>query len=313
MGERIYEQDTLCLAAVETTYGVDAAPTAAASAMRVKTDMNLLDGDQEAMEYDAGRGGSKGSVQRNKRITGTATAYVAGVGDPGDLPAITPLLRCAGLVPAVTADEKVVFTPVSTGHDSCTLHIFRGKLKHTALGARCNLEMNLGTSALPKFTFNNLIALFADPTQVADFQDADFTSFNKPMITDPLSITKMKLFGQDVNMSEMTFRLGNNVTYRAVTNDESVQITARLPQIEITFEEPLLNDFNWWNKLSTYGALEYQIGDDIGDVGHIFELLIPNLQLGGLSTSIVDGISHLVATLDVVPTARDNDFEMIFR
>lgn len=313
MGERIYEQDTLCLAAVETTYGVDAAPTSVANAMRVKAELNLLDGDQEVMEYDAGRGGSKGTVQRNKRITGTLTGYLAGVGTPGDLPAISPLLRCAGLVPAVVENEKVTFSPVSTSHESCTLHVFRGKLKHTALGARCSLEMNLGTSALPKFTFNNLISLFADPTQVSDFQSADFTAYEKPMVTDPLSITKMKLFGQDVNMSEMVFRLGNNVVYRAVTNDESAQIVSRAPQVEITFEEPLIEEFDWWKKLSAFGSLQYQIGNDVSDEGHIFELDIPNLQLSSIAPTVVDGISHLQMTLDVVPTARDNDFTMIFR
>ncbi|MBZ9612141.1 phage tail tube protein [Rheinheimera maricola] len=313
MGERIYEQDTCVLAAVETVYGTDAAPTAAANAMRVKADLTLHDGDQEDLEFDAGRGGSKGAVQRNKRVTGSMTAYVAGSGAVDTPPAIGPLLQMCGLKPTITATEKVVYAPVSTNHDSCTVHVFRGKLKHPMLGARSSVDISLGPDALPKFTFNSIIGLFADPTQVASFQNADFSQFENPLVTDPVSITKMQLFGQDINMSSMTFKLGNTVTYRAVTNDESVQITQRRPQVEITFEEPLINDFNWWNKVSTYGTLAYQIGEDVTDAGQIFELAIPNLQLRQLNTTMIDGISHLVMTLDVVPTARDNDFEMIFR
>lgn len=313
MSERILEQDTVCLAAVETVYGQDATPTAAANAMRVKVDLTLLDGDQEAMEFDAGRGGSKGSIQRNKRITGSLTSYLAAAGVVDTPPAITPLLQMAGLKPTVTATEKVVFTPVSNNYDSATLHVFRGKIKHPVLGARSNLELSLGTSALPKFTFNNLIGLFVDPSQVGAFQNADFSAFTNPLITDPVSITKMKLFGQDVNMAELMFKMGSNVVYRAVTNDESVQITDRRPQVEITFEEPMLADFNWWNKLSTYGSLEYQLGQDTVDDGHIFALDIPNLQLSSIEPTLIDGISHLKCVLDVVPTARDNDFEMTFR
>ncbi|GAB2927454.1 phage tail tube protein [Rheinheimera gaetbuli] len=313
MGERIYEQDTCVLGAVETVYGTDIAPTAAANAMMVSVDLSLHDGDQEDLEYDAGRGGSKGAVQRNKRITGSLTGYVAGSGAVDTPPAIAPLLQMCGLVPTITATEKVVYSPVSTDHDSCTLHIFRGKIKHVALGVRANLEISLGPDALPKFTFNNLIGLFVDPTQVAAFQNADFSQFGNPLVTDPVSITKMNLFGQAVKMASMTFRLGNTVTYRAVTNDESAQITGRKPQVELTFEEPLINDFNWWDKVSTYGALEYQIGDDVADIGKIFGLDIPNLQLRTLTPTIIDGISHLTAVCDVVPTARDNDFTITYR
>lgn len=313
MGERILEQDTCVLAAVETVYGTDKAPTAAANAMRVKADMTLLDGDQEAMEFDAGRGGSKGSIQRNKKISGTLTGYVAGVSAAGTAPAIAPLLQAAGLKPTVTPTTKVTYKPVSSNHDSVTLHVFRGKVKHPCVGARCNLEVSLGTDALPKFTFNNLMGLYVNPAQVADFQNCDFTQFKNPLVTDPVSITKMQLFGQEVNMAQLTFRLGNTVTYRSVTNDESVQITSRRPQVEIVFEEPLLNDFNWWNKLSTFGAMAYQLGEDVTDIGRIFELVVPNLQLNSIAPTIIDGISHLRCVLDVVPTARDNDFEMIFR
>jgi hypothetical protein len=313
MGQKIYEQDTVTLAKVETTYGTDATPTGAANAMRVKANLTFLDGDQEAMEYDAGRGGSKGSIQRNKRVTGDLTCYLSGVGTAGTAPAFGPLLQMAGLKPTITAAEKVVYTPVSDNYDSCTLHVFRGKIKHPMLGARANMELSLGTNALPKFTFNNLIALFADPTQVAAFQTVDFSGFENPLVTDPVSITKMNLFGQAVNMSELMFKMGNTVTYRSVTNDESVQITNRKPQIEITVEEPLLADFNWWEKLSTFGALEYQLGDDVTDEGSIVELNVPNVQLISIAPSITDGISHLKMVLDIVPTARDNDFELIFR
>ncbi|WP_339615246.1 phage tail tube protein [uncultured Gilvimarinus sp.] len=313
MGEKIYEQDTVCVAGVETTYGTDATPTAAANAMRVKVDLTLLDGDQEALEYDAGRGGSKGSIQRNKRISGSLTGYLAGSGEAGVAPAIAPLLQMAGLLPTVTADTDVTYTPVSTDHDSCTLIVYRGKIKHGVLGARCNMEMSLGPDALPKITFNNLMGLYVPPEQVAGFQNADFTAFTTPLVTDPVSITTMTFFGQSVNMSSLMFKQGNNVVYRSVTNDESVQITERKPQIEITFEEPLVDDFDWWSKLSTYGALAYQLGEDVTDEGNIFELAIPNLQINSIEPTIIDGISHLKIVADVVPTERDNDFELIWR
>mgnify|MGYP006211626041 CR=1 FL=1 len=91
------------------------------------------------------------------------------------------LLQAAGLKATITAAEKVVYTPVSTDHDSATLHVYRGKIKHPMVGARCNMEVNLGTSALPKFTFNNLIGLFVDPTQAGAFQNCDYSAFTTPM------------------------------------------------------------------------------------------------------------------------------------
>jgi len=310
---KIYEQDVLILAGTETTYGSGLVLTGAANAMRAKVNLKFLDGDQEDLDYDAGRGGSKGAMQLTKRVTGDITTYLSGVGTAGTAPAYAPFLQMCGLKPAITAGEKVVYTPVSQDYDSAVAHVYRGKIKHPIHGARASLDLSLGTKALPKFTFNSFIGLFVDPTQVANFISADYTAFEQPMTSDAVLVTKMNLFGQAVNMSELTFKLGNTVVHRNVTNNISVEITNRKPQVEITIEEPELNTFDWWGKLSTYGDMEYQLGDDALDEGHIFELNVPNLQLRSIEPTMADGISHLKIVLDVVPTARDNDFELIFR
>lgn len=314
MGERIFEQDTLCLVGIEPTYAAGAALTAAANAMRVKVDFNPMDGEQEAMSYDAGRGGSQGSIRRSKFVSGNLdNCYLSGSGTAGTAPPYSVLLEMAGLKPTVVAGASVTYAPVFPVDKSGVVQFYRGRVKHEVKGARCGFELTLGTNALPKLKFTNLMGLYVEPVHVASFQNANFAAFKTPLPTEPVNITVMTLFGQEVKMTELQLKGGQDIKYRSVTNEESVQHTGRKPQIEITFEEPEITEFNWWELVDTYGALEYQLGQDVVHEGFIFELNAPNLQLLSITPTLVDGISHLKAVLDVVPTERDNDFTMVFR
>ncbi len=313
MGERIFEQDAVCLAAVEAVYATDIAPTAATNAMQVEADMNLTDGDSEALVYDAGRGGNKGSLQVSQRITGSLKGYIAGSGTVDVPPAIAPLLQMAGLEPTITAATNVVYTPKSSDHDSGTVHIFAGKNKHPAVGARCDFELSVTLGATVKFTCGSFIGLYVPPTDAGSFQNANFSTFRNPLIADSVSITTMTLLGQLVEMSDLMFKQGNEVKHIIVTNNETVEIVGRKPTVELTIVEPLISDYNWFEQKNAYGALALQIGTDVTDAGDIFELDIPNLQISKIDKTTKDGIAYLKLTCDVVPTARDNDFSLTFR
>jgi hypothetical protein len=311
MAEVILEGDMVLVAGVETNYGVDALPTAAANAMRVKSNIQAVVLDTEEMNYDAGRPGAKGSLEKSRKATGSLDGYLAGSGTAVTPVALTPLLKSAGL--SVVADvDKVNITPSDiTEQDSCTLKFFRGKNRHDILGWRSDWELMLNVDSLPTLKFPNGQGLSSNPIAEAGLQNADLTSFINPLPTDPTHFVVQSVFGETVQISDFKVSGGNSVDYIPEANE--VRIIDRKITLSITFREPLVADFDWYALLNTYGAIAVQLGQDAVDEGRIWEVNCANAQLKNLTPTFRKGISYFQAEFDCVPTVRNNDIAMVTR
>lgn len=307
MAKRILESQTTVVAAVETTYATDANPTAAANAIRAKVDINPQDADTEDLAFDNGRMGSKGKITKSIKATGSLDCYLLGSGTLGSASPLAPIFQMGGLAITENVGVDVDIVPVSESYDSATLHVFAGTVKHGLTGARCDLEFDLSTGQAPKVKATNLIGLYQSPAHVGVLPEPDISAFQTPVAAMSNRITTMTLLGQPIKMTKHTFKVGNEVVYRNVTNDESVQIVDRKSTGSITFEEPQINDFDWWSKAENNesGALAQSI--DLLP-GQPFSLTIPNLQIDKVSRSYEDKIAHLTVEYSVVPTSTNSDF-----
>jgi hypothetical protein len=97
-------------AKVETTYGTDATPSTTLNAMRVKANIDIAKVELEGMDYDSGRTGAKGSLEKRRWVEGSLDAYLAGSGTAVGMPAIAPLMQAAGLKLTVNGTTDVAVT-----------------------------------------------------------------------------------------------------------------------------------------------------------------------------------------------------------
>lgn len=92
------------LAKIETTYGVDSAPTGAANAILVRNlDVTPLDADVVSRDVIRPFLGSQGNLIAGQKVTVSMEIELAGTGTAGTAPAFGPLLRACGLSETLTA------------------------------------------------------------------------------------------------------------------------------------------------------------------------------------------------------------------
>ncbi len=230
-------RNSAILAKIETTYGVDAAPSGAANAMLVS---NLTVNPLNAQNVD--RALMRGFMGGAEQLVGNAfldisfDVELAGSGAAGTAPAYGSLLRSAGMAEVVTASSRVEYTPISAQFESSTIYYYDDGVLHKLLGARgtFSMDMTQGNRPVMKYKFTGLdggISAAANPALT-------LTGFKPPLvITDPN--TADVLFGctyaagalsagTSYPSQGLTLDLGNTVHYTPLLGGQSVDITDRV-------------------------------------------------------------------------------------
>jgi hypothetical protein len=100
----LLQRRRIVLAKIETTYGVDAAPTGGANAILVRNlDVTPLDADLVNRDVVRPFLGSQGQLIAGQKVTVSMEVELAGSGTAGSAPAYGPLLRACGLAEVLTA------------------------------------------------------------------------------------------------------------------------------------------------------------------------------------------------------------------
>jgi len=310
MSQFILEGDQYVSAKVESSYSDDAAPTAALNGMRLKTQFDI-DVQAEELNYDAGRAGSKGQLEKYRIMTGSLEGYLAPSGTKNVAPAIMPFLRSAGFNAAVGADSVDLSLTEPLDSASSTAYFFRGKNRRRLLGLMSDWEINIKKGSHAMLKFPNAMALYQAQTGEASLTTPDLTAFKNPFVPDAVNFTKQNIMGFDANVSEVSLKGGNEVVFSP--ENGRILTTGRKLTADVTFQEPDVATRDFEVSLMQYGVLDFQLGTDVTDEGYIFECTAPNAQLVSLSRTFIDGISYLQTTFELVPTARNNEFTAKFR
>lgn len=305
LGEYVYA------AKVETTYGTDATPDTTLNAMRVKANIDIAKVDLEAMDYDAGRVGAKGSLEKRRWVEGSLDAYLAGSGTKNVAPAITPLLRAAALTVTAGVSDVVIGLDDIANAASVTGKFYRGTAAQTQLGARCDWEIELSVDNLPRLKFPNYKALYQAQVNGAKPASVDLSAFKNPLPTDPVSFVTQSVFGYNAAISKVTIKGGNEVVY--VPESASVEIINRKVTVDIELKEPTPDVKDFYSLIGSYGVIDLQHGQDVVNEGNIFEANVPNAQLTNVSQSERNGISYLTCAFECIPTAANNEITMKLR
>lgn len=158
---------TVIFAKVETTYGTDAAPTGGANAIQVSNPkLSPLQGQDIERNLVTHALGQQPTIKVGAHVMLDFEVEASGSGTPGTAPAYGPLLRGCGMGETITLDTSAVYAPLSSGHESLTLHFYMDGNRHVLLGARGTFSLSISPKEIPRYKFS-FAGLWADPAAVA--------------------------------------------------------------------------------------------------------------------------------------------------
>lgn len=135
------EKRGLVLVKPETTYGVDAAPTASADAVLASNPTIRVDGRVLTRQY------LESTISRRAHVIGRVvvdfefTTEVKGSGAAGTAPEVGPCWRASGHSETIVAVTSVTYAPISSAFESVTVWMYMDGIIHKIIGAYLDWEL----------------------------------------------------------------------------------------------------------------------------------------------------------------------------
>lgn len=316
---KIISKKKTLLAAIEATYGVDAAPTGALNAIQTsQLTVSPLEGDVVNLNLDKPNYGADLGTLVGKHVMVTFRVPIAGSGVAGTAPAWgilmlgcghTETLIVDGIGPPVTV-ASAVYTPIDTNFDSLTFKFLQDRTLHTITGCRGSVKAVLAKRDYGWWEYS-FMGLFNPPTDNPAALGAVYTTWKKP-VPFRASTVDCTLFGQIVGLHSLNVDFGQKVEWYEHSEEESVQITDRSANFDSSFEEQDLTVHDYFNDVNTEvaGNLLYKHGTV---AGNIIEIAAANSQAQTIKRADDTGVSALQVTGPLASIAPDPDYTITAR
>lgn len=293
------------LAKIETVYGQVPVPIAGTNAILTKNiTIRPMEGDIVNRDVDRPTLGNDSAIHVGTHVICEFDVEIAGSGVVDTAPAYGPLLRMCGWAETITAATDVQYDPVSVNEESGTIYLSLDGQLHPMLGARGTVALRFDTKGLAYYKFI-ITGLWVDPTTTAD-PVPDFSGFQTPLAVTNDNTPTFTLHGQAFNLLSLNIDHNNQVVYRNVVGEESVQIVDRAPAGNVTIEAPALSTFNVFTtaKANTLGALQLVHGTV---AGNIVQYDAAQVQLLNPQYGDSDGIRTIQMDLSIIPSSAGDD------
>jgi hypothetical protein len=305
------------LAKVETTYGVDAVPTAATNAILCESP------DVEILSKKVERNNVRpyyGSLAFVSIGTGLKISFTTELKGNGAAPASTPpevgcLFRACNFTETIVATpgaEAVKYNPHSNPDgESLTIYFYRHNILHKAVGCRGTgpeLDAKVNEYGKLKWEFQGIYAgpvdqnIPASPvfntTKPALFRSAQFALDNYAAVIQSIKVAVKNDLAQRVDANSATGILANFVKDRKVTGEIDPEM---VPKASKDF-------WGMWESgsLFTYSATFGAVA------GNRCIISAPGVQLDAMKYADRDNILTLGMPLVFVPSAGDDEIEFKF-
>lgn len=315
---RILTRTRFVLAALEGTYGVDAAPSAGTNAVLCKTSLSITPMESSQVKRDllVPYMGDLGAVLADTYVKIDFEVELAGSGVAGTAPGMDPLLQACGLACTEVAKTSVTYSPVSSGFSSATLYFYGQTDQGTAVlhkitGARGDFELDLQSSQIPTVKFT-MMGLYNAPTETAAPGGVQFGKFITPLVANATNTTPVSIFGlPSPTLNKLQFKCGNKTDFMSIIGDQYILQSDRQSSGQIDFEAvtPDVHDFFAAALQSSVSAASVSHGTT---AGNIVTLSIPNLQ--GLNPAYSDnkGVQMFQVPFIAQPKAGNDEFSISF-
>ncbi|MFN4191815.1 MAG: phage tail tube protein [Tabrizicola sp.] len=240
----LYWDSKILLFKIETTYGVDAAPTAADNAvLATNVKFQPMEGTDVSRNLELPYLGAQGTIPNELHAKISFDVELAPSGTPGVAPAWGPLLRACGVAQVVNAGISVVYNPISTGHESGTMHLWIDSTRYVARGMRGTAKLELNAQGIGYLKFE-LTGLFVAPGELARPSPVNLTAFQKPQVATTANTPTFTIGGTAFVMRSFELDLKNQVEPRFLVGAEAILITQREDMIKTVVEAQPLSVFN---------------------------------------------------------------------
>ncbi len=302
----IYEQ--LILAKTETTKGTDAAPTAAADAVRVlNRPWPTIDGkpiDRQVVKQTMGNLPHLMNPDASMQIE--IQCELKGSGAAGTAPEIGPLLQACRMTETINAGTSVVYQPSTITEKSATVYIYADGLVWKFVGAVGTAKIDASIGGVATVTFT-LSAPYQAPVAAAIPAGAAFDA------TQPVVFSSGDVFTEaagSIRVGQFGLDFGNDVQEHTRIGYHQFVVANRNP--ELTLNKHSVSTASDWTALmaATQVALAAQIG---ATAGNIVKVDAPK----GVRKSIGYGEEAEAITNDVTyglyETTSDDQFTVTFQ
>jgi hypothetical protein len=297
----------LVLAAPETTYGTDAAPTPAANAILTRTvQVTPLAGDDIERNLLRSYYGNSQSIAGEKHVELTMEVELAGSGTAGDAPGWGVLLRACGFAETVDAGVEVTYNPITDGEESISCWIHRDGVLHKFTGGRGSVSFNLDVNSIPymTFTFLGLLGTISNESMPTT---ADYSPWHAPLPVTNANTSALTLHGQALSFSQFSIDMSvETVKHQVVGDSSSIIIVDRSPSGTAVVEEPELSTLDLYTKArdASLGSLSLVHGTT---GGNIVEFAAPQMGSGSPTEQNLNGVQMLSVPLTINPDTGNDE------
>lgn len=232
-----YERNTAILLKNEAVYGTDIVPDPAADAVLARNfKCKPIDGRYINRDLLHPYFGGSEDILAESWVSGSFDVEISGSGTAGTAPMWGRILRAAAFAEAITAGQRVDYTPVSTAIESASMYYYDDGVLKKALGLRCDIAgWKMGYGELPIMSVN-FLALDGGDSAAAN-PDVTLTPWKKPV---PINAANTGLLtlgctyaagalvgGTTVKSRGIELALGGKLGYLGLLGGEEIDFTNR--------------------------------------------------------------------------------------
>lgn len=231
------------LAKVEATYGVDAAPTAAANAiLAMNVEISPMEGEDVSRDIERAAFGAEPMIPVGVHSKLTFDVELVGSGTLGAAPAWGPLMRMCAVAQTITAGTKVEYAPITGGEESGSIYFMIGATRHVLLGSRGTFSITANAQGIPMIRFT-ITGLFTVPSEQA-VVTPDFTAWKTPQVATRTNTPTFTIGGVNMILREFSFDLGNDIQPRMLIGSETIEVVDRAEAVRCRVEAVPMTTYN---------------------------------------------------------------------
>jgi len=295
----------LILAKIESTYGTDSSPTAAADAVLARSvEVTPLAGEDIQRELLRSYYGNAQSVAGEKHVEMTVEVELAGSGTPGTAPAWGTLLRACGFA-ETTAVSDVTYNPITGGEESISCYVHRDGILHKFTGGLGSAQFTTDVNTIPFIRFR-FLGLFAPVSQTA-IPSGDYSAWTPAVPVTNGNTSPLILHGTSLTFSRLSVDMSVDVNKNLVVGqDTAIQISGRSPSGTAVIQEPDLATLDLYAKaLAGDSGVFSLIHGTVA--GNIVSFTGPKVATGSPSEQDLNGTQMLSVPLTINPDSGNDE------
>lgn len=310
-----FSRNKMILAKVEGTYGTDPTPVEGSNAILTKNlSRGPYSGPTITRDLDLPTMGNDHLIVTGATAEISFDVELAGSAAAGTAPHYGELLRACGLGETIVAVTSVTYAHVSTGFESVTIYFNYDGEQQVIVGARGNFSIGMNRQGIPMISFT-FTGIYARPTAVSQY-DPTFTAVD-PRPFNNTNTTTFSVHGQAVSGSSLSYDAANEIVFRDLPGNTSIEQVDRSPGGSVTFEAVPIATKDYYAAVESHagviteGAIQVVHG---AGAGNIATINVPQSQLvGPINEPAEDKIRHMQIGFRAIPTdTGDDEFSIAF-